>query len=206
MWRVFNPVVTHVKEGRILHIVVSWTTQLFGRNVPLKVDTQSFLSCHYFLSYRYWLTPHAKCLFKMQQNSPHLSNSLNTCVIMCSRLDKQNVLHCYQRRNIYYSWVVLAQSLLGAEIDFATTNRIVASNAFFLIPSSFQVLRPTYNINRIWSRCNNMDGALGGSIGSLTACKLKVIIIIKEMILLSTCGNQAGRSAFRNTCKYLRPQ
>lgn len=213
MRRVFNPVVTkpHVKKGRILHIVVFWTTQLFWRIVPLNVDTKSFLSCHFFffhtdIDWFYMQNVFLRC----SKNSSHLSNSLNTGVIVCSRLDRQNVLHCCHRRNIYYSRVVLAQSLLGAEIVFTTTKRTVTSNPqsveHLLFNSlSFQVLRPTYKRNRIWSRCNNMDGALGGSIGSLTACKLQVIII-KEMILLSTCSNQAGRSAFRNTCKYLRPQ
>lgn len=59
MRHVFNPLVTkpHVKEGRILHILVSWTTQLFWRIFPLNVDTKSFLSCllFFFLTDIDWL-------------------------------------------------------------------------------------------------------------------------------------------------------
>lgn len=161
----------------------------FGGLSLLNIDTKSFLSCLLF----FFLTDIDRLY--MQNAFLRCNKTLHICLILWIQAsscvqdwNRQNVLHCCHRRNIYYSRVVLAQSLLGAEMVFTTTKRTVTSKPqsvkhLLLNSLSFRVLRPTYKGNRIWWQCNNMDGALGGSIGSLTACKLKVIII-KEMILL----------------------
>lgn len=107
------------------------------------------------------------------------------CFTLCYHVNAFLRRACYHKMDIYYSWVFLAERGLfqGRKRShlFTTTSRVlggflaryqISSKTFkslfffFFFPNylSFQVMGPIYSINRIWSWCNKMDGALGGSI------------------------------------------